>query len=201
MIPIFPPRLKMTAFAPLARRLIALTFAIGLSACATGPQPPLMSPLSPGGEYGYTEEALGDGRLRVVYVTPSLRSSSIPARREADAASLRALALDLATWRAAERALDRGFPAFRIEDREATVEVTVYGEGPHFPDRYLGHPRGTYRIASHHVMPWAHSTWVQARATLTVRFLGAPAEGALDARATVERMRRKRPEGRLPPAF
>ncbi len=191
----------MTANISLARPLIALVIAIGLSACATGPRPPLMSPLSPGGEYGYAEEALGGGRVQVIYVTPSLRSAFAPAQREADAAALRALALDLATWRAAQRALKDGFPAFRIEDRQVDVEVTVYGEGPQFPDRYLGHPRGTYRVPSPTVMPWARSTWVQARATLVVRLLRAPAEGALDARATVERMRRKRPEGRLPPAF
>ena len=202
-----PRRLcKMTEFAPRTRRLfarsiLALILVTGLAACATGPNPPLMSPLSPGVDYGYTEEAIGDGRYKITYATPGLRTALDRDLREDDTTWARALALDLATWRAAELARAEGFKAFRIDDRRVEIEVVSYDDAPRFPDTYLGQPLGATRYPPHGLMRPLRSAWLQARAILTITLTPEPGDDALDAQKTIARMSRKHPEGRLPPTY
>ncbi len=196
----------MTELAPrmcrmLARSILALIAVAGLAACATGPRPPLMTPLTPGVDYGYAEEAVGDARYRITYVTPSLRTAFDREGRKGDAAWARALALDLATWRAAELAREEGYAAFRIDDRRVEIEVVRYDDAPRYPNVYLGLPSGAARYPPHGFLRPFRSAWLQARAILTITLVRKPGGDALDARKTIERMGRKHPEGRLPPTY
>ncbi len=202
-----PRRLcKMTEFAPRMRRLfarsiLALIAVAGLTACAAGPNPPLMSPLTPGVDYGYTEEAIGDGRYKITYATPSLRTALDREQRKGDTAWARALALDLATWRAAELARAEGFKAFRIDDRRVEIEVVSYDDAPRFPNYYFDQSLGANRYPPHGLMRPLRSAWLQARAILTITLTQKSGDDALDVKKTIERMSRKHPEGRLPPSY
>lgn len=161
----------------------------------------MMSPLSPGVDYGYTDEAVGNDQYTVTYVTPSLRTAFDREQRKGDVAWARALALDLATWRAAELARAEGFDAFRIDDRQVDIEVVTHDDEPRFPDYYLGQPLGANRYPPHGLMRSLRSTWLQARATLTITLVKKPGADTLDARKTIKRMSRKHPEGLLPPTY
>ena len=193
----FAPRIRPS----LVRLILALALVSGLAACAAGPSPPMMSPLSPGVDYGYTDEAIGNDQYTVTYVTPSLRTAFDSEKRKGDAAWARALALDLATWRAAELARADGFDAFRIDDRQVDIEVATYDDAPRFPDYYLGQPLGANRYPPHGFMRSLRSAWLQARATLTITLVKKPGADTLDALKTIKRMSRKHPEGLLPPTY
>ncbi|MFQ5785337.1 MAG: hypothetical protein ACE5H8_11000 [Alphaproteobacteria bacterium] len=178
---------------------IAVVIAVsGLAACETPPAPPLMSPWQAEIAYGYSEGRLEDDRLDVTYVSPSQSTSLNRSRREEDATAARELAVDLATWRAAEIAAREGFAAFVIEDTRLDVEVELYRDAPYFPRFGLADPVSGYRFVQDHGQDF-RAAWLQARARLTVALKHQAGPGTLDAEATVARFEKKYPMARQYP--
>lgn len=128
-------------------RLLAVVIAVALvGACATTPPRPAMVPLGQTGEFGYSERDLGQDRIEVTYTGANIRVSSTAGRDDSRVAAEQAKIHDLALWRAAQIADQRGMAGMRIENetRDTGVEVTrqyvqrvsPFGWGPHWHPRF-----------------------------------------------------------------
>lgn len=109
-----------------ARLFAAIVAAALVVACATPPPKPAMVPLGQTGEFGYSERDLGQDRIEVTYAGANIRVSSSAGRDDARVKAEQAKIHDLALWRAAQIADERGMAAMRIENetRDTDVEVT-----------------------------------------------------------------------------
>lgn len=190
--------------------MIALCVALGLSAggCVKTPAPtvPAMTALAANGDYGYSETALAADRYEVTFVTPSLAAPGDP-DNDYGLAGQKDRAHALALWRAAQLALEHGYPAFRVESESRNVDVAVADPPPappfvmaplrtlsgppcrsdcDNPVGYWGDPYFNPRYDA-----WYRRSHSSGRvtATLTVRMLPAAVAGAFDAAQTAERLR------------
>ena len=108
------------------RRWIGCVAVAGaLAGCDIAPAPPLLSPLQAGGDYGYSDVALGDNRYQVSYLGPSQRTLRAPDARQQTAAGERTQAFDFALWHAAQIALAQGFAGFRVSNVRTNVDSLV----------------------------------------------------------------------------
>jgi hypothetical protein len=171
-------------------------------------RPPLavaaMVPQTSNGDFGYSEKSLAPDLYVVTYVSPRLRAT----REAADDHGLggeKQRVHDLALWRAAQLAIEKGFPAFLVQQESRDVNVTVptvpayplYPPAPFFPGRYCGWdcdwPYGYWRYRYYD--PYYAERYSRAHTTgritvnLTVKMLKKPVPGALDAAETAERLR------------
>jgi hypothetical protein len=108
-------------------RLVAAVIAVALAgACATPPPKPAMVPLGQTGDFGYTQRDLGQDRIEVTYTGANIRVSSSEGREDSRVTAEQAKIHDLALWRAAQIADQRGMAGMRIENeaRDTDVEVT-----------------------------------------------------------------------------
>jgi hypothetical protein len=171
-----------------------------LAACTTSPPLPLLSPLEQAKRYGYSDHELAPDRLEVSFTGPRHRvPSAAPTLPEPMIAPVRAEALDLATWRAAELALARGFKALRVTERQSFVDARpdlIYDWGLSPVWRYPGLVYAAPGYAG------ALYVYLQARATVSVQLLAEPTGDALDAAETIARLRAAHPgaEGDRPSA-
>jgi hypothetical protein len=179
-----------------------------LAGCAEAPPPtvPVIAALSATGDYGHSEEVLAPDRYTVAYVTPSLSAHGDP-EHDYGLAPERQRARDLALLRAAELALERGYPAFRVESESRDLELDIVDppgpppfvtaamrtmSGPPCrwncdnPIGYWGDPY--FNPAYDNWYRRAHSSG-RAAATLTVTLLPHHAPGAEDAASTAARLR------------
>jgi hypothetical protein len=173
-----------------------------LMAAGCTPPPPRPAMVAQTGEitYGYADRDLGEGRYEVSYETPVLRTSSNSIGREDDIETEKRRAYDLALWRAAQIATERGYERIVVasSNSEANVEVEedayypgyggwygAYGYGG-WPDPYYGH----YAYSPFAYAPPYHRryAYMQVTVTLTVREAGASDADTLDAQATAARM-------------
>jgi hypothetical protein len=178
----------------------------GCAAEAPPPTVPVIAALSATGDYGYSEEALASDRYTVTYVTPSLSAHGEP-DQDYGLAPERQLASDLALLRAAELALEKGYPAFRVESESRDLELDIVD--PPGPPPFVS---AAMRTLSGPPCRWncdnpigywddpyfnpAYDNWYRrahssgrAAATMTVTLLPHPAPGAEDAAATAKRLR------------
>jgi hypothetical protein len=177
----------------IARLSVPVLLAL-LGGCASEkPMPPLMSPISQVTDFGYSNRDLTGGRIEVVYLGPARRVSTWRSSRQEAVDHAKAEADELATWRAAQVALDRGKPAFEIVDKHTDVEVDVR-------DYYDPYPFGWYpyrwsRAPLYAPYPPYYTTYrdayAQAQSKLTIQLLDKMQPGALDARETADRLSRK----------
>lgn len=186
-------------------RSVATALWLGLlvTACA-GPTPPLLSPLEHSQRHGYSDRDLAPDRLEVSYQGPRHRRPApgptmVP---EPLVEPVRAEALDLATWRAAQLSLARGYKGLRVVERQSVVDARAeqtyagadWGPWPtwRYPTGFVYGPPG-YVGASY--------AYVQARATLTVQLVATPQGDDLDAAETIARLRAAYPgaEATAPP--
>jgi hypothetical protein len=126
---------------PLAKLLAAVFLATLVAACAAPPPKPAMVPLGQTGDFGYSERDLGPDRIEVTYTGSNLRVSSSQGKNDSRMVAERAKTRDLAIWRAAQIADQRGMAAMKIENeaRDTEVEVTrdyVRRFGPYYPYAY-----------------------------------------------------------------
>ena len=177
--------------------------ALLLAACAGTPRP-LYAPFGEIGGYGYTEQQLSETRLRVRYEAP-LDTAYDAGRieRERQSGARVTLAYDLALLRAAELALARGFAAFAVTERQNDVAVEVEPDYPFYRDPFFfPGPFGRRRYPFYY--PPAYSfdrqTTYGAGVTLLVELRRVAGPDALDARATISRIRAKYPTGLTPQA-
>jgi hypothetical protein len=176
------PSLKLSRssrFAATGRRYaglsVALAFLLLTAGCATGPQYPLYSPLAVTGDFGFTEQRLGDTSYQVTYITPRHTAYSPYARTEPRRTALLNLANDMALMRAAELALAQGYETFRVTQRDNNADINrerYHGwcDDPFWPRRPFYYPYPTYRCG-----PDGYTRF-QARSTLSVEFGSKPNE-------------------------
>ena len=176
------------------RQLVgALVGATLLAGCVTTPPPPLLTPLAVAGSFGYAEAPLGSDRVSVTYIAPPRLSSSYGAARETDAQAMRALAFDMAVWRAAQIAQAQGFAGFRITDRRSDVDTypdplsEPFEPWPCWQCRRFGFP--------YYADPYRGSPFIYlaTRVTVTVQLLHDPGSGDYRAEDAIAQLRRSYP--------
>jgi hypothetical protein len=108
------------------RILAAVLAAVLVAACTTAPPKPAMVPLGQTGEFGYSDRDLGNERIEVTYTGADIQVSASEGRDDSRVTAEEAKIRDLALWRAAQIADQRGMTAMRIENetRDTDVEVT-----------------------------------------------------------------------------
>jgi hypothetical protein len=171
-----------------------------VAACTPAAPRPAMVQQSDQVRYGYSDRELSDGRFEVVYQTPVLRTSASTLTREDDIEFEKKRAYDLALWRAAQIAIDRGFERIVVDQSHSDAEVEVdenlypgYGTGAYggygyygggWPDPYA------YRYSPFFYAPpyYRSFAYMQVTVTLTVSEAAASNTKALDAQATAARL-------------
>ena len=111
---------------PVAKLLAAALLATLVAACAAPPPKPAMVPLGQTGDFGYSERDLDPDRIEVTYTGSKIRVSSSQGKDDSRLVAERAKTRDLAIWRAAQIADQRGMAAMKIENeaRDTDVQVT-----------------------------------------------------------------------------
>jgi hypothetical protein len=204
------PEVAMHVSAKIWLGLVAVAL---LSACATEPPPPLMSPYSETGRYGYIDQQTGRDSYKISYIGPPVRTASHRPDRADDAKAAKAKAYDFALWRAAQVALDGGYEGFAVDNQDHEVEVTVnqgsypYRRpyyGPHFGHygrfggRY-GYFYGGYPYYGFGGYSLYRYTTLRATVTLSVAMRKEAGKDDFDAAATAARQAAKYPAAAASP--
>ena len=121
---------------------------LALVSCAPA-GPPLYSPISEAGTFGYAEERLADDRFRVTYAAPRMTTFVVSRFDNAAIAEQRlALAHDIALLRAADVAGQSGWTHFIVVARDNDTRVEVVRErdfyGPRVPRPFYRYDRFPY---------------------------------------------------------
>jgi hypothetical protein len=199
----------MLSALPTLRLIAGVILAVALAACAGKAPPPLvpaMVPISANGDYGYSESALAPDVYAVTFVSPSLSAHGDPEQDYGlDGEKKRVAAL--ARWRAAQLALEQGYPAFQVQSETSDADVTVVD--PPGPPPYVLAPMRTMsgppcrwdcdRPIGYWGDPYfnpVYDNWYRrghssgrVTAKLTVKMLPGAIAGAEDAAQTNERLR------------
>jgi hypothetical protein len=198
----------MRALSPLHRSLLTAVLLAAACTNTPGSQPvlvPAMAPLSATGDYGWSETELAPDRYEVAFVTPSLSAHGDP-EDDFGLVGERQRTYDLALWRAAQLAQEKGYPALVVETESRDVEVDIVD--PPGPPPYVSAPLRTMsgppcrwdcgRPIGYWGDPYfnpAYDRWYRrahssgrVSATLTVKFLPAPTAGAQNAATTAARL-------------
>ena len=199
----------MLSALPTLRLIAGVILAVALAACASKAPPPLvpaMVPISANGDYGYSESALAPDVYAVTFVSPSLSAHGDPEQDYGlDGEKKRVAAL--ARWRAAQLALEQGYPAFQVQSETSDADVTVVD--PPGPPPYVLAPMRTMsgppcrwdcdRPIGYWGDPYfnpVYDNWYRrghssgrVTAKLTVKMLPGVVAGAEDAAQTAERLR------------
>lgn len=137
---------------PALLALVATLIAVGLGACAAPPPKPAMVPLGQTGDFGYSAHDLDGNRIEVTYTGAAVRVPSDAGRDDARVQAELAKTRDLALWRAAQIAEERGMAALKVEKETRDTDINVtrqlvarpapfwrpYHWGP-YGHRYYGH--------------------------------------------------------------
>ena len=197
--------------------LCILAMAAALSACATGPDYPLLSPVQIAHGFGYSDEALGSDRFTVTYLTPVAHSYGYRYDPQPAEHGARDLALDMAVWRASQIALDKGFKGFHLEDRSSSLDSVHRGGFESFGPPFGPFPyyRGYFGPYEYHGYYGSYEPWrwdyglddpprstLQAEMRLTIQLRNELVAGDYDAADSIAQLRRTYPqaEGTPPPA-
>lgn len=184
--------------------LLAGIAVAALAGCTpTAPRPAMVS-IDQTHQYGYATTTAGEDRFEVEYLTPELETSTRDTTREEDIEEEKARAYDLALWRAAQIAQERGYVAFIVEESSRDADVSVeyhrygaYGDAwfnqfayGHYPYPYRN--MGYYPYFPYH--PHAYNRYQRPEASMMVRVKllvreASPDEpGAFDTTATATRL-------------
>lgn len=196
----------MQSSAPFKWQALLLVGVLAFAAGCASRQPPVaaMVAQSSTGEYGYSEEMLSSDLYKVSYVSPRLRARQ-GSEDDHGLAAEKQRVHELALWRAAQLAKDKGYPAFLVQQESRDVDVTVrsYPVYPVYPPGYLfgrqcwgcGWPYG------YGSWPYGYgygygSGYYRTRAAgritvdLTVKMLSSPTPESFDTAATEARLRK-----------
>jgi hypothetical protein len=147
-------------------RVLSVILLISLAACAApAPPRPAMVPFGSGGDFGYSSRDVAADRIEVTYRGDSVSVSVSNPREDGRTQSELDKARDLALWRAAQIASERGKAGLKIEteSRDSDVEVqrrSYYRPSP-FYDPFWGPyddpfwPRHGYYLRR----PFWHDDW------------------------------------------
>lgn len=137
--------------------LFALLGALALGACATpAPPKPAMVPLGQTGDFGYSAHDLDANRIEVTYTGASVRVPTDASRNDPSVQAELAKTRDLALWRAAQIANERGMAAMKIEKESSDTDVKVrrdYVQRP-YPFAYGPGFCCGYRHYGYYGSPW-----------------------------------------------
>ena len=138
-----------------------------------------MVPLGQTGEFGYSDRDLGHDRIEVTYTGANIRVSSSEGRDDARVKAEHAKVHDLALWRAAQIADQRGMAGMRIENEKRDTDVEVSRQYVQRPSPYWGpywgYPYSWRGAGWYYDDPFYYDTVRRAQAqsvtTLTVQLL------------------------------
>jgi len=175
---------------------LAASAVLVLAACETMLEPPYTA-LDKAKTYGYSDRHVVADTYEITYISPSRRVAQSSAARRGAVAAQSDEATDMATWRAADLALEKGFPAFEVVDTRSDTEVALSEYDYFYPS--LFHEAHVYRYDRlyrdgyypYGAYPRVTSAYASTRTILTVKMRQAAAENAKDARATRDRLRLK----------
>src|SRR5688572_28706029 len=106
-----------------AKLLAAVLLATLVAGCTAAPPKPAMVPLGQTGDFGYSERDVGTDRIEVTYTGSNIRVSFSQGREYSRLVADRAKTRDLAIWRAAQFADQRGMAAMRTDDEARDTAV------------------------------------------------------------------------------
>ncbi len=190
------------------RRLAAVAAALALAACAPVERYPLYTPLEVAGTFGYDEQRLSERRFRITYHAPIVATYAYSrGQRQQEVEQELALAYDLALWRASELALELGYPALTVAERDNDTRIEVFGEPYYDPFVYPGYPflyppypfshyGPPFGLRPHPFYPSYYEPYAElmVSVTITVEFEESAGTGALDAQGTLDRLRAQYPD-------
>jgi hypothetical protein len=108
-------------------RVLAAVLLISLAACTTPapPKPAMVALGTGGGDFGYTSKNLDSNLIEVSYRGDAVSVSASNPRDDSRTKAEQDKAHDLALWRAAQIAQERGKAGFRVENenRDSDIEV------------------------------------------------------------------------------
>jgi hypothetical protein len=145
-------------------RVLAAVLLISLAACATPVPKPAMVPLGTAGDFGYSSKDLGADRVEVTYrgdvVTVSVSNPRDDSRTKAELDK----AHDLALWRAAQIAQERGKAGLKIdnENRDSDIEVqrrSYYRPSPFYDPFWDPYDDPFWPRHSFYRRPFLHDDW------------------------------------------
>jgi hypothetical protein len=181
------------------RRWFALAGVVILTtltvACAENRKPPVaaMVPQSTNGVFGYSDQMVAPDLYEVAYVSPPLRATQA-ADDAHGLAGEKQRVYDLALWRAAQLAQEKGFPAFQVQHESRDVDVTVHHDPVYYPPPLFFGPCRWDCDLGYWPYPYDYSYRIRAAGriavNLTVKMLAKAAEDSLDTAATIERLRK-----------
>jgi hypothetical protein len=107
-------------------RVLTAVLLISLAACATpAPPKPAMVALGTSGDFGYSSKDLDGDLVEVNYRGDAVKVSASNPRDDSRTEMELDKAHDLALWRAAQIAQERGKPAFKVENERRYSDVEV----------------------------------------------------------------------------
>jgi hypothetical protein len=181
---------------------VLVAFGALLGGCASGPSYPLLTPVEIARSFGYSDIRLPDGRYEVSYVAPAMqgygyRYDQSPTERQG-----KALAYDMAVWRAAQIALSQNYLGFTVGDTKSNADVQQIGGyyddpwGPGWGPGWGGPPywgwrRPPYGWGSYYYNP--PETSVQIQVKLAVSLTNALKPGDYNAEEAIAQLRRTYP--------
>lgn len=174
-------------------RLAVLALAAMLASCASGPKPPLLSPIEQARGYGYRDAQIGPDTYEVIYLGPSQDTLRLAPEADADAARTRAT--DMALWRAAQIAEQRGFRGFRVSQTRSNTDTYVQDYDPYYGP-YWG-PGWGWRQRWAYPYPYAFGptpyATIQPRVTVDMQLRNDLATGDYNAADVISELRARYP--------
>jgi hypothetical protein len=118
-------------------RVLTAVLLISLAACATpAPPKPAMVALGTSGDFGYSSKDLGTDRVEVTYRGGAVKVSVSNPREDARTQMELDKAHDLALWRAAQIAEERGKAGFKVENEKRDSDVEVQNHSYYRPSPF-----------------------------------------------------------------
>jgi hypothetical protein len=118
-------------------RLLIAVLLISLGACATpAPPKPAMVALGTSGDFGYSSKDIGSDRVEVTYRGDKVRVAVSNPREDARTRMELDKAHDLALWRAAQIAEERGKAGLKIDNEKRNSDVDVQNRSYYRPSPF-----------------------------------------------------------------
>lgn len=166
--------------------VLALCFALLplVAGCAGTIRNSLLTPQNDAESYGYVEKRVADATYQITYSGPEVMTdNTVPSLVAVAAERAKQTALDLATWRAAQLSLDKGFAAFAITASQSDLKQVIVGHD------YRDQGNSVYENIHATALGYNSAIFFRPQATITVELHKTKSGDALDAQATAQKMK------------